>query len=332
MLSTPCRTEASRATRGLTQIEVVVTILILLALFTLLTPGVRRTGPSGTRCQRNIKQLTTAMMNFATHRNGRLPSLISGKPGQRDRNWVVDLLPDLDQAAAARAWEDMTPQQRDGFDWPHLKVLTCDFDTRKFQDTGPELSYVANAGYGLFTDDSWTGAVTEVGTHSPGSFDWDGDGSVTGVDERIGWATGIFWRQHSTTFRSSLDFIGNGDGQSNTIMLAENLNAGKWNSFELLDIAFVAPIERMQFRPSPNSKAVLGLKSADLGPFGIQAGRVPGRSPSPSSNHEYGYVFMGFADGSAKPISTKIDPLIYLRLITPDGQRFGQSVIGDAGR
>jgi hypothetical protein len=275
-----------------------------------------------------MRQLTLAMMNYASRENGQLPWLVSGDPGQHDRNWLVDLLPDLDQAAIHRSWHEMTPLARDRFDWPHLKALTCPQDSRKFQDSGPKLSYVVNGGYGLFTTDRKTHAVTEVGTHSPGNFDWDGDGRVTGVDERIGAATGIFWRQHSTTFQSSLDFIANGDGQSNTILLTENLNAGNWNSFELLDIAFVAGIERMRFRQPPKSKAVLGLKSADLGPFGVQAGRVPGRSPSPSSNHD-GVVIMGFADGSAKQISTKIDPLIYLRLMTPDGQRFGQAVIGD---
>ena len=328
MLRTPCRTAASRTTRGLTLIEVIVTIVILLTLFTLLTPRIG-SGPAAPRaeCQNNMKQLTTAMLNYASRDNGRLPWLVSGKPAQRDRNWVVDLLPNLDQAAVRRAWDKLARQQRTGVDW-QLKVLICPMDSQKFGKNAAELSYVANAGYGLFTDDSRTGAATEVGTHSPGNFDWDGEGSVTSVDERIGRATGVFWRQHSATFRSSLDFIGNGDGQSNTIMLAENLNAGKWNSFELLDIAFVAGIERMRFRQSPDSKAVLGLKSADLGPFGIQAGRVPGRSPSPSSNHD-GVVMMGFADGSAKQISTKIDPLIYLRLMTPDGQRFGQAVIGD---
>jgi len=332
MLRTPCQTTASRATRGLTLIEVVVTILVLVTLFTLLTPRVyiARTPARRAECQNNIKQLTTALWNYASRQNGGLPWLISGKPSQHDRNWVIDLLPDLDQAAVRRAWDDMTPQQRGSFNSPHLRDLTCPEDSQKFGNNAAELSYVANAGYGLFTDDSRTGAVTELGTHSPGNFDWDGDGSVTSVDERITVATGVFWRQHSTTFRVSLDFIGNGDGQSNTIMLTENLNARKWNSLELLDIAFVAGIGRLRFRQSPNSKAVLGLKSADLGPFGVQAGLVPGRSPSPSSNHD-GVVNMGFADGSARQISTKIDALIYLRLMTPDGQRFGEAMIANGG-
>lgn len=140
-------------------------------------------------------------------------------------------------------------------------------------------------------------------------------------------ATGVFWpKRDGDRFRSSLDYISAGDGQSNTLLFVESLNAGKWNSAKTLDLAIVVGLDRIPFENAPSDSQSLKLASANLGPYGIQSGTVPHHTPSPSSNHDGSFI-AGFADGSARQLSVEIDPLVYLRLMTPHGQRYGQSVI-----
>ena len=138
------------------------------------------------------------------------------------------------------------------------------------------------------------------------------------------------------TFRVSLDFIGNGDGQSNTFMFGENLQGQNWhNPAGPADISFVLPIilgtdigsasrKPLGLTPAANLSTARTLQALP----GDNKIAPRGNSPRPSSNHQ-GISMYGFADGSSKQISDGIDSLVYARLITPDGQRFGQLVIGD---
>ncbi len=190
------------------------------------------------------------------------------------------------------------------------------------------LNYIANAGFGHFTIDPETNAVCETVPHGQGSIDWDGDGENTKRDRWKTIATGVFWPKHEgDIFESSLDYISAGDGQTNTIMLAESLNAGKWNSAKTLDIAFVVGLDRIQFANRGSDQACLKIAGADLGPYGVAGGNTPRHTPSPSSNHQ-GVSIYGFADGAARQISDEIDPLVYLRLMTPNGRRYGEPVEG----
>ena len=164
--------------------------------------------------------------------------------------------------------------------------------------------------------------------HGQGSIDWNGDGEVSDFDRPITNATGVFWpKRNGDTFRSSLDYISAGDGQTNTILFAESINAGKWNSAKTLDIAFVVGVNRIHFDGDLSGYQYLSFDEADLGPFGAAGGTIPRHTPSPSSNH-LGTSIYGFADGAARQISDEVDPLVYLRLMTPNGQRYGQTVDG----
>lgn len=328
MKSTAGHRRNSRPRFGLTWIDVVVTMLILLVLAALLLPAGGRITRSARRaeCQNNMKQLCTAVMNHASKKNGKLPSLTVSDESGINSNWLVDLLPHLDNAEAHQHWESLTSDERVDFEIS-LKPFQCPKDPTSFQVAGG-LSYVANSGYGIFRVDSQTNAIYEDYPHGHGSVDWDGDGVASNEDRAKTIATGVFWpKREGDTFKSSLDYISAGDGQTNTFLFAESLNAGKWNSAKTLDIAFVAGLDRILFEDPTSLPNCLNIAGADLGPFGVAGGNVPRHTPSPSSNH-LGVSIYGFADGAARQISDKINPTVYLRLMTPNGQRYGQSPNG----
>jgi hypothetical protein len=52
--------------------------------------------------------------------------------------------------------------------------------------------------------------------------------TVCASDQAIARSTGVFWRNEQDGFRMSLDYIQLGDGASNTLLLAENINSGNW--------------------------------------------------------------------------------------------------------
>lgn len=313
---------------GFTWIDVVVTMLILLVLAALLLPATRNARPPARRaeCQNNMKQLCTAVMNYASKSNGVLPWLSVANDEGIVSNWLIDLLPELDNGRVRQEWDTLTYEGRSEFEIS-MRMFQCQEDPTSLHVDGG-LNYVANAGFGHFTIDPETNAVYETVPQGQGSVDWDGDGLVLEDDFAKTIATGVFWPKHKgDTFQSSLDFITSGDGQTNTIMLAESVNAGKWNSAKTLDIAFVVGLNRIQFANPGSDQACLKIAGADLGPYGIASGSVLRHSPSPSSNH-LGTSIYGFADGAARQISDEIDPSVYLRLMTPNGQRYGQTVDG----
>ncbi len=328
MQSTAGHRRSSHPRSGVTWIDVAVTMLILLVLAALLLPASRSTRSTEHRhfCQYNMKQLCTAVMNYAAKSNGRLPWLSVENDEGIVSNWLIDLLPELDNSAVHREWNACSYPERAKFEIS-LKMFQCPKDPATFQVDGG-LNYVANSGYGHFTIDQTTNAVYETEPHGFATIDWDGDGTVTRDDRFKTIATGVFWpKREGDTFKSSLDYISSGDGQTNTFLFAESLKAGKWSSTKTLDIAFVVGLDRIEFANPGSDPAYLKIAGANLGPYGVAGGNVPRHTPSPSSNHE-GTSIYGFADGAVRQISDKIDPTVYLRLMTPNGQRYGQSLEG----
>jgi type II secretory pathway pseudopilin PulG len=320
--------QSSHPRSGFTWIDVVVTILILLVLAALLVPATRnaRTPARRSECQNNMKQLCTAVMNYASKSNGVLPWLSVANDEGIVSNWLIDLLPDLDNGGVRREWNTLTYEGRSEFEIS-MRMFQCQEDPTSLHVDGG-LNYIANAGFGHFTIDPETNAVYETLPQGQGSADWDDDGIVRPDDFAKTIATGVFWpKRDGDTFKSSLDYISSGDGQTNTIIFAESVNAGKWNSAKTLDIAFVVGLDRIQFAKSGSDQACLKIAGADLGPYGVAGGNIPRHTPSPSSNH-LGTSIYGFADGAARQISDEVDPLVYLRLMTPNGRRYGEPIEG----
>ncbi|HET6327407.1 MAG TPA: DUF1559 domain-containing protein [Planctomycetaceae bacterium] len=153
---------------------------------------------------------------------------------------------------------------------PVIGPLTCPDDALN-QNVPGGLSYAGNAGY--INSVNWAfgplgtsaAPLPDYGTGAQDAtlIDWDGQGATatpiaqTALGRQIGYSTGIFWRNDPTGFRMTQDFVQRGDGGSNTIMLAENVNAGFW-----ADIAGPSPTTTT---PAPNRR---DLQTGYIG-FGI---------------------------------------------------------------
>jgi prepilin-type N-terminal cleavage/methylation domain-containing protein len=178
-----------------------------------------------------------------------------GNPGM---SWVAQIIGYMDQPAIARqiiqnggiivpnpanspptgfrSFTGVDPTNTAAFRLiPIIGPLTCPDDANNQQVPGG-LSYAGNAGY--INSVNWSagvpvGSVPDLGpgAHDASLIDWDSLGQAAGITAtglKIAYSTGIFWRNDATGFRMTQDFVQRGDGTSNTIMIAENVNAGFW--------------------------------------------------------------------------------------------------------
>jgi prepilin-type processing-associated H-X9-DG protein len=300
----------------------VVIILVLVLLFALLAPALQspRIPSRRMQCLNNLKNVSLAAHNDAMKRGNALPPLV-----REDEGWPIELLEELDNAPIQRAFRAGNVEEiRKGDPW--LEVYTCPADTNHHEEPFG-LSYAANAGFGNFQVDATTGRIKPRGGHTP-QMDWTGDGNA---DPAISLSTGIFWKFGEQEPSVTLDGISNADGAGNTLMFAENLQAGNWLSTDVVDIGFVID-RKLLGLPNLDSKAgVLELpRTARLNGFRPNANpKLPvGMAPRPSSNHE-GTINVAYCDGRAVSINDDIDPQVYARLLTWNGQEYGEQPLNE---
>ncbi len=179
------------------------------------------------------------------------PTTTTGNPGM---SWVAQIIGYMDQPAIARQiitnGAIIKPNPTSGgtpafITFTGLNTttnivnplniigpLTCPDDANN-QNVPGGLSYAANAGYINATNWALAGDMG-TGAHDSTLIDWDGQGAlastpaVTPLGIQIAHSTGVYWRNDASGFHATQDFVQRGDGTSNTIMIAENVNSGYW--------------------------------------------------------------------------------------------------------
>jgi prepilin-type processing-associated H-X9-DG protein len=268
-------------------------------------------------------------------------------------SWQVELLSYIGRDDIAGRWDRTIPfdqgtnlalGQQLG-----VKVFTCPSDSTAFNLDGAS-SFVVNAGYSDANDPSYQVAQFEA-------LNWNyGFQGEPGTNERNVMRdptdykntvdTGAMWKGFTpynttsgaygkvTSDSQSLETFA--DGQAQTILMTENVNAGEvqgvrnWANPEYLGNSFIYPISNGD---SPSFRVPVMATYSDNGTIRKRGqingllGGAEGASPYPSSFHPQGCNFL-FADGHVQFLGNQIDESVYARLFTPNGTRRRNGVDG----
>ncbi|MCH2200852.1 MAG: DUF1559 domain-containing protein [Fuerstiella sp.] len=363
------RTQCQRS--AFTLVELLVVMSIIAMLMALLLPAIQYARATSRRvqCLNHMRQVGVAMHAYAAKdTNKQFPPYGTwgdykdssgiwqpgGFFGRQLRNWVVDILGELDRQDVYDRW-DHTREHDSTFSGANglsnhdlirqyvLAVLICPAD-HTAQGIPGTLSYVVNVGYANI--DGSLSSGSGWGSSNYHNFnDSDLDFNVNGIvndaeDQDVFRRSGVMWR-------TVLDRSGDGnptktlpsgshgpdniyDGLSNTILVTENVNAGEkqlWGDPDPRNCATVFPIDPDTSGFDSSSY----FPSAPLDPAhpygvinGARAG-PEGERPFPNSNHS-DIVNIVFCDGAARTVSEDIDLNVYARLITPEGDKPSASV------
>ncbi|MBA4031135.1 MAG: hypothetical protein C0478_09645 [Planctomyces sp.] len=264
--------------------------------------------------------------------------------------WTIQLLPVLDNAALYRSIQSRSAvftgtggpyAVLSGNERVWLPFFTCPDDLSNHRKA-LGLSYVVNGG--IAADANWGIAGDNSSgpgaAHSTESISWS-DATLTAAsagDKNMAKSTGVIWRDTDMT----LDYIGTGDGTENTLMIAENLNADNWASGNTWDLAFAAkvgsagwasvasPANTQGAYPATGFAGLGSLAATGTSPVGDSRPAAPingtAKAPRPSSNHG-GAVNVVMVSGAGRGINDTIDQRVYLKLITSNGQQYGETTL-----
>lgn len=328
------RRTSKQLRHGFTLIEILVVISIIAVLMSLILPAVQsaRAAARRTQCLNNIRQLGLAVLNFESG-NKHIPRL-SARVSGHHVGWPAQLLPLIDEYTVYHELQAGNAAATN----KKLALMVCPDDPISVGQLGG-LSYAANAGYIRAAD--WGPTVR----HCAARIDWNMTNGRTmdpgdPEDRRMAYATGVFWRElPEDDFVVTLDYVQTNDGLTQTLMLAENVQADKWASPSTGSVGFGLCIATTQYGwptrertgdwVDTNTKALPGGgtlhwgRSWILGKAGINvdvATAPVGHALRPSSHHA-GSVNFVFCDGHGSSLSETIDATVYARLLTSAGSR-----------
>lgn len=354
------RPQSKPARRGFTLIELLVVISIIATLMALILPAIQNARAAARRleCQNNLKQIGLAAHNFASAKRGQMPPLgvYSANTGATQyvpmRSWVVDLLPHMDRRDVYDRWDVNVPFNsgaNTALNSTYLKVLVCPDDQSSAGVNGG-LTYVGNGGYvGSANPTAFAAPFANAWTGS--GINWNGSGTTNGVDpfdsdqedSDVHRDAGMFWHSlplltgalatDRTATKNSYSIDSVYDGTSQTILFSENVNAGgvgTWASPVWSNVGFAAIIapgvpssgntyKSPALFDDPSTTTIIGETKINAYKNAPEATVSP-FAAGPNSGHPGG-VNVCWVDGSVGFIDQNIDLSIYLRLITPAGNR-----------
>jgi prepilin-type N-terminal cleavage/methylation domain-containing protein/prepilin-type processing-associated H-X9-DG protein len=310
-----------------TIVEMLVVISIIVVLAGLLLPAVQaaREAARQASCKNNLKQMGLAVRQWETSKTFLPPSrsypsvspptspnLWSDRP-DRYVTWVHVMLtelgrPDMFDELRRQLQADLpgmtlaVPDIIGG----RLAIVQCPSDTTD-DDLEERISYGPNVG-----------CVDNTTPNAGMPFDFAANGCL---DNRIKGRNDVF-----PIFKTASADISRGDGASNTILFAENVDLIDWR---------IAPFEANVGVVWGDPTAVtVGLNQfAGDDPSPLAASPPDVNYARPSSEHPGGFQF-GMVDGSVRFVAEGIDYTVYCRLMTSHGSKYqipgvGQPPVGD---
>lgn len=292
--------------RGFTLLELMMVILILGMLMALLTTAVQgaREASRRTVCLNTIRKLSQAMAAYELrerkypgwmHHPYEAVDATNARPFTYSTSWFPQLLDDLDHSFLTDRTIPLTWRRplRNGsatysYAPPLHPLAVCPSEFDKMQRKDPLLSYAVNCGR------------KDVDPTATLPADWRANGVFHNL-----WS----WRVNPTnrvaTVKMDSSFIEKGDGLSNTLLLAENVNATLYYDRNETTNGFVF---------DPPSVVGAGFRAINGPGFGGDYSTA-----RPSSRHPGG-VNVAFAGQNARFIRDNIDYAVYVQLMTTKGE------------
>ena len=293
--------------RGFTLVELLVVIAIIGILMGLLLPAVQNAREAGRRttCFNNLYQ-----MAFAATRHSDTNGFI---PGWRNAastsgqfyGWPVLLLPFLERRDLSTALTAVAPSV--SAKTSYLNIYLCPTSPPESQ-ADAWLSYAGNAGYGSKLE------VTASGI--------DGKGNGVMVDTSL---TG------NQSNRIDVDYVSNGDGASNTLVLTEKCGTRvtklpKWSNQISVPPANPISLTDVSATSSTYSSIPVFLfagsatTNAWTPPSGVVGSSNTTDDRFPSSNHPGG-VGVAFCDGHVLFLKSSVDITTYVQMMTSSSEQ-----------
>lgn len=293
--------------RGFTLVELLVVIAIIGILMGLLLPAVQNAREAGRRttCFNNLYQ-----MAFAATRHSDTNGFIPGWRNAASTNgqvygWPVLLLPFLERRDLSTALTAVAPSV--SAKTSYLNIYLCPTSPPESQ-ADAWLSYAGNAGYGSKLE------VTASGI--------DGKGNGVMVDTSL---TG------NQSNRIDVDYVSNGDGASNTLVLTEKCGTRvtklpKWSNQIIVPPANPISLTDVSATSSTYSSIPVFLFAGSAAtnawtpPSGVVGSSNTTDDRFPSSNHPGG-VGVAFCDGHVLFLKSSVDITTYVQMMTSSSEQ-----------